>query len=507
MRRLFRALLAPVLLPVMVVAAPSAAAAQNCSSLIKPAVPDTTVVSITAAEKPGGTVAYPPGYPIPPVTDVPPYCDVSIVLTHPGVGDRVTVRVWLPLQAWNGRFQGLGGGGYVMGGWDADLAGGVKLGYAIATTDGGHDANVSNPATWALGADGHVNQELLKNFASRSLHDMAVAGKAVTAQYYGRRANYSYWMGCSTGGRQGLMNAQRYPTDYDGIIATAPAINWDRFIVGDIWPQVVMAEEANAPTPCELDAFEQAAIDVCDLNDGVADRVVDLPKSCRYNPDRLVGTKIVCDGQEVTISRADAEVVRKIWEGPHGWYGFNRGTDLASVAGPQPFEISSTWIQYFVKEDPTFDVTKMSYGDYYRAFLQSQRKFNAVIGTDDPDLSAFRAAGGKMITWHGTDDSLIPYQGTVEYRDRVDRRMHNVDNFYRVFLAPGVDHCFGGAGAIPVDPGAALVDWVERGKAPDTLAAQTIDGRATRDLCRYPMVSRYDGHGDPNSAASYNCRR
>jgi hypothetical protein len=507
MKRLSRALLALVPLPVMLVVPMSAAASQTCTSLSKPAVPGAEVVSVAGAEKPGGTVEYPPGYPIPPVTDVPPYCDVSVVLTHPGVGDRVTVRMWLPAKGWTGRFQGLGGGGYSMGGLDADLAAGVKLGYAIATTDGGHDSNTSNPSSWALGDDGHVNQELLKNFASRSLHDMAVAGKAVTAQHYGRPANHSYWNGCSTGGRQGLMNAQRYPDDYDGINAAAPAINWDRFLVGDLWPQVVMKQERNTPTACEFDAFEKAAVDACDRNDGVADRVINEPKSCRYNPYSLVGTKVLCDGKELTISRADAEVVRKIWDGPYGWYGFNRGTDLGWVTGPQPFELSSTWVQYFVKENPQFDVTKMTYGDYYRVFNESQRRYNAVIGTDDPDLSGFRASGGKMITWHGTDDSIILYQGTVEYRERVGRRTAGVDDFYRVFIAPGVDHCFGGAGAIPIDPLAAVVDWVEKGKAPDTLAARTIDGRATRDLCRYPLVSKYKGYGDPNSAASYTCRR
>jgi hypothetical protein len=507
MRKLSRVLLALVPLPIMLVAPTSAAATQACSAISKPTVPGNEVVSVSGAEKAGGTVEYPPGFPIPPVTDVPAYCDVSVVLTHPGVGDRVTVRVWLPIKGWTGRFQGLGGGGYSMGWFDAGLAEGVKLGYAVAITDGGHDSNIDDPGSWALGKDGHVNQELLRNFASRSLHDMGVAGKAVTAQYYGRTAKYSYWNGCSTGGRQGLMNAQRYPDDYDGINANAPGINWDRFLVGDLWPQVVMAQEKNAPTVCELDAFEKAAIDACDRDDGVADRVINEPKSCHYNPYSLVGTKVLCDGKELTISRADAEVVRKIWDGPHGWFGYNRGTDLASVAGPEPFKVASTWVQYFVKEDPAFDVTTMTYRDYYRVFAESQRKYNAVIGTDDPDLSAFRASGGKMVTFHGTDDSLIPYQGTVDYRDRVGRRMSDVDSFYRVFIAPGVDHCGGGAGPNPVDPLAAVVDWVEKGKAPQTLSARTTDGTATRELCVYPLVSKYNGYGDPKSATSYTCRR
>ncbi|ALG07045.1 tannase/feruloyl esterase family alpha/beta hydrolase [Kibdelosporangium phytohabitans] len=507
MKRLVGAMVALVSATFVISTPATASAVQGCGSIGKPAVPGADVVSVTAIDKPGGTVEYPPEYPIPPVTGVPPYCEVTAVLTHPGVGDRVTVKLWLPATGWKGRFQGVGGGGYSMGApFDGMLAEQAKLGYAAATTDGGVDSNGASPAKWALDANGNVNTELLRNFASRSLHDMAVAGKAVTAQYYGRPADHSYWNGCSTGGRQGLMNAQRYPDDYDGINAAAPAINWDRFLVANLWPAVVQNEERNQLSPCELDAFEKAAVDACDRIDGVADRVVNDPRQCRYNPSDLVGTKIVCDGKEITVSRADAEVIRKIWDGPHGWYGFNRGTDLGWVAGQPPFEISATWVQYFIKRDPAFDVSKMSYAQYYRVFAESRARYNPVIGTDDPDLSAFRRSGGKMITWHGTDDALIPYQGTVDYRDRVGHRAGNVDDFYRVFLAPGVDHCAGGAGAAPVDPMAALVGWVEQGKAPRTLPARTADGKASRELCLYPAVARYKG-GDPNSADSFTCRR
>jgi hypothetical protein len=488
------------------VTTPTVASATQTCSVGDLVVPGAEIVSVTAAEKPGGTVEYPPGYPIPPVTEVPPYCEVTVTLTHPGVGDRVGVNVWLPVSGWNGRFQGVGGGGYSMIGIDASLAEQIKLGYAVATTDGGVDTNPSNPSKWALDANGNVNIELLRNFASRSLHDMAVAGKAVTTQYYGRAANYSYWNGCSTGGRQGLMNAQRYPDDYDGINAAAPAINMDRFVVADLWPQVVQNEERNRLSQCELDAFEKAAVNACDNIDGVADRVVNDPRKCRYNPYDLVGTKIVCDGREVVISRADAEVIRKIWDGPHGWYGFNRGADLSWVAGDPPFEIAATWVQYFIKQNPDYDIATMTYADYYRVFAESQARYNRIIGTDNPDLSAFRESGGKMITWHGTDDAMIPYQGTVDYRERVGTRTGKVNDFYRVYLAPGADHCFGGPGAAPVDPMAALIDWVEKGKAPETLPARTADGSATRNLCLYPLVAKYRG-GDPNSADSFTCRR
>ncbi len=501
---------AALLLPSLLVTAPQAQAAQSCQAA-RPRVPGAEVVSVTAVEKPGGTVESPIG--LPPVNDVPPYCEVTVMLTHPGAHDNVKVLVWLPVTGWTGRFLGAGGGGYAMNLGDSTLAVGVKRGFASANTDGGVGFDINTPAAWA------GDKELVKNFASRSLHDMAVAGKAVTASYYGKPAKYAYWDGCSTGGRQGMVSAQRFPDDYDGINADAPAINWDRFVPADLWPQIVMYQEHNLLSQCEFKAFEDAAVAACDPKDGVVDGVIDLPGRCDFTAAKLVGKKITCDGKEITISLKDAQVMQKIWEGPRQWYGLDPGTSLASlgntVPGPDgkltgvPFEISETWVQYFVKQNPSFDVKTMTYRDFERVIEQS-RRFNDIIGTDDPDLSAFRDSGGKLITWHGQVDSLIPYKGTVDYRQRVERALggaSKVDKFYRLFLVPGADHCFFGPGELPVDPLGQLVDWVEKGVAPDTLLGQSVDGARTRNLCKYPLVSRYDGHGDPNNAASFSCRR
>jgi hypothetical protein len=519
--------------PVAATAAPrDQSGGDACTTVAEPHVSGARTVSVAAVQRPGGTITFPPEPPNPtppPVTDVPAICDVTVVLTHPGLDDRVRTQVWLPLTGWNGRFQATGGGGFAAGQFERALAPTVKSGYAAASTDAGVGTNAFGPAGWALDENGNVNRGLLKNFASRSLHEMSEVGEQVTASVYGRPAAYSYWNGCSTGGRQGLMEAQRYPADFDGILATAPAINWDRFVPAELWPQVVMNAEHTYPTACVFDAFNQAAIAVCDVDDGVTDGIVSRPENCRFDPNGLVGQTLACDGGTVQISRADADVVRKIWDGPKTragkrlWYGLAKGTPFDALAATAvapdgtrhgaPFPLVDDWVKYFLERQPDFDTSTIGYRQFERLFERSQAQYHAVIGTDNPDLSAFRDAGGKMITWHGLADELIFAQGTVDYRRRVEAEMGGAratDRFYRVFLAPGADHCAGGTGPVPTDPLAALVDWVENGHAPDTLPASTTnaEGRTiTRNLCRYPLVSHYTGGGDPDSADSYDCVR
>lgn len=216
-----------------------------------------------------------------------------------------------------------------------------------------------------------------------------------------------------------------------------------------------------------------------------------------------------------------------IWDGPKTrsgkrlWYGLLKGTPFdrlaATAAAPDgarhdvPFAVGDDWIKYFRKRQPDFDISTIGYREFEQLFQQSHSQYNAVIGIDNPDLSTFRNADGKMITWHGLADRLIFPQGTVDYYRRVEAVMggaHATDQFYRLFLAPGADHCSGGTGPVPTDPAAAVVDWVEHGHAPDTLPATMTNAhgqKITRNLCRYPQASHYTGHGDPNSAANYSC--
>jgi hypothetical protein len=442
--------------------------------------------------------------------DVPAYCQLTITVTHGS--DHAKTFVALPETGWSGRLQGVGGSAYAAGDTGAPFVQAVKDGYTAVTTDAGVLTGLDT--SWAV-KDGQLDKTLLTNFATRSVHESSLIAKDVVRKHYGRGISYSYWNGCSTGGRQGYSEAQNFPDDYDGVLANAPAVNWAQFAVATLWPQIVQNQDGHIIGNCVLNEFRKAAVEACDAADGVRNQIVDRPDRCGYDPRRLVGKVVVCDGKEVTVTSADADVMRKIWNGPTDergrslWSGLPKGADPTWLAGTIPgfpggpgFPVASAWVASFLVKQPGFDTSKLTYQQYRDLFRQSVREFDSVIGTSDPDLTAFRRTGGKLITFIGTNDQLIPPGGTLKYRADVERRMGYVNDFYRLFLAPGVDHCFGGNGAAPVNPLGALVDWVEHGKAPSVLAGASADG--TRDLCPLPQVSRYRG-GDPKVASSYRC--
>jgi hypothetical protein len=496
-----------------------------CASAAVAAPTGAKVESVQAVQKPGGTVTFPatPFSAAASITNVPVYCEITVTLTHPGANDHVKIAVTLPETGWTGRLQAAGGSAYTAGDFGAPLVQAAKDGYAGVTTDSGVPLTFLD-TSWALTADGKINKPLLTDFATRSVHEEALVGKDVTQKFYHRPISYSYWNGCSTGGRQGYSEAQNYANDFDGILADAPGVHWAQFAVATLWPQVVMNQDHDFPSNCVLSAFRQAAIKACDPQDGVTNGIIDQPDECSYDPRSLVGTKVLCDGKEVTVTAADAEVVRKIWAGPtdeHGkklWAGLPPGADFSWLAGTQVdadgtpsapgFPVAVGWVQTFLEKQPGFDTSKITYSQFADLFRQSVKEYDGVIGASDPDLSDFRRAGGKLLTYVGTADQLIPPGGTLSYRQQVEREMggaQRVNDFYRLFLAPGVEHCGGGAGPTPTNPLGALVNWVEHGKAPVTLPAATPDGSLTRDLCPYPQVSRYSGHGNPAVASSYRC--
>src|SRR6185503_20096400 len=260
-----------------------------CESLAKVSIPNTTIDSATLDPSNG-------------------WCRVTATVTHPPSGDRVKVFIGLPVTNWNGRFRGNGGGGF-SGGSSNSLRGPVALGYVAGATDTGHEGG---SGSFALDTNGRLNWQAIQDNAYLGIHEMTVVGKALTQAFYGKAPRYSYFVGGSTGGRQGLMEAQRFPDDYDGIVSACPAINWHRFVAASLWPQVVMLSATNLVSKAKLDAATAAAIAACDADDTVKDGVIDDPFRCAYDPKTLVGTKVGDD----TFTAADAEVIRKIWEGP-----------------------------------------------------------------------------------------------------------------------------------------------------------------------------------------------
>ncbi|KAL5593467.1 hypothetical protein FOBRF1_012569 [Fusarium oxysporum] len=444
--------------------------------------------------------------------------------THPGWNDTINTYVTLPVSGWNGRFVGVGGGGWSTGDLP-DLAQPASNGYAAVTTDGGHLLANRQELDWALDSTGNLNWPALQNFAAVSLDDAATLGKAVTAAYYGKKPRYSYWNGCSTGGRQGHMMAQRYPTQYNGVLATASAFNWDKFVTSEYWPQVVMHKLDYYPPICELNAITKAAIEACDQLDGVKDGVISNPDLCKFDPKSVVGKSVECTNPSGTIkiSKKGAEVARLTWRGPETedgkflWYGLDRGADLSGLANTtctslkdctsSPFAIAQDWLTTFLLQDQSASLEDLSHAEYSKLFRQSVNRFASVMGTSDPDLTDFKKAGGKLISWHGTADQLIPHKGSVDYYKRVLEEDSTATDYYRFFEAPGVGHCKGGDGWYPGSAFDALVKWVEHGKAPETLYAETVgtEKRRAVELCAYPKRLTYKG-GNPDVASSFACK-
>jgi pimeloyl-ACP methyl ester carboxylesterase len=510
-------------------AIPADAAPVPCESLAKLSLPETT---ITAAQEITSGEFAAPGGPGPGggrLTNLPAFCRVALT-----VQPQIRIEVWLPASAesfggqartgsstvaaggggWNGSFRGEGGGGYAGNISYAGLADGIRNGYATASTDTGHPTSAGG--TFALNADGSLNTQLIGDFAERSLRELATKGKAVVNAYYGTPAKHSYWNGCSTGGRQGLMAAQRFPEEYDGLAIAAPAINWDRFIPSELWPQIVINKTVGAPiAAAKLTLATKAAIAACDASDGVTDGVLNDPRKCTYDPHALV-CKPGADAASCLTSQ-EADAVAKIWNGPATasgqrlWFGLERGTPLNFLAGNAPFPIATTHVQYWDHQDPKFDWRTLTEADFETELRLSQKKFHDAIGTDEAKLDRFLKRGGKMIIWHGDADQLIFPRGTVDYFERVraaNGGARRVDDSIRLFLAPGVGHCGGGDGPAPVGVFDAVVNWVEKGTAPQTLQAsrKKPDGTAlTRPLCPYPATAKWTGKGSADEAANFRC--
>jgi len=485
------------LLLVLSAAAAAQPSSRSCESLASFVLPNTTIEAAAVQPATNGRAEF---------------CRVTAVVTHPPANDRIHVWIGLPLSGWNGRFQGVGGGGF-SGGNANGIAAAVGQGYAAGSTDTGHEGA---SGSFALDANGRLNWLLIRDNAYLGIHEMTVTGKALVQAFYGQPAHHAYFNGCSTGGRQGLSEAQRYPADYNGILSGAPAINWTRLHVEQMWGNVVMQQLKNPVPQCKFAAAQTAAVAACDAADGVKDGVIENPRACGYDPKSLIGTSAPNCGD---FTAADAEVIRSIWQGPRRqdgsflWYGLQRGGDFAglSTAG-RPNSITLDWWRYFLTQNAQWDWTVLTPALYEQYWDQSVEEFSAVLATDNPDLAAFRDRGGKLVLWHGWSDQLIYPEGTIDYYQKVQKQMGDpaTSKFARLFLAPGVGHCSGGPGPAPAGALDAVVQWVEQSQAPDTLKAERRDPAGnivrSRPLCQFPMVAKYKGSGSTDDASNFECR-
>ncbi len=459
------------------------------------------------------------------------YCKVQGVI-KPTPGSAITVVYRLPFKAkWNGRLLGLGGGAFG-GVLNFSLNAGERFigrGYAVAASDSGHPGKPML-AEWGLKPDGTANRDAIIDYAHRGIHLMTVVAKQVIRAYYGAPARYAYYEGCSTGGRMGLVEVQRYPHDYDGVVAGAPVMHLSRVTTTGIWQgRAFHGAGAVMPSPTQLSALSDAVLAACDADDGVSDGVLNDPLSCEWDPARLA-----CEGDKVDQCLGPGELgaVRKIYSGPTTSEGValyvpvppggeeNWGTWLfAGEHGPfgSAYGLAAQYMRFLVFQNLDFDPMARFDFDHDLAAVQSSL-IGVTADAVNPDIRPFIENGGKLIMHHGWGDMLVPALRTGNYyREIVDTigpamsaageqangasALDAVRAHARLFLLPGTYHCGGGAGAHRFDPLPMIENWVENGIAPDRILAThpssgPNDAAFTRPLCPYPQLASYTGPPD-----------
>jgi feruloyl esterase len=433
----------------------------------------------------------------------PAHCRVAAVLT-PSSDSHIEMETWLPVSGWNGKFQAVGNGGWAGSiSFDA-MAAALREGYATASTDTGHKSAVTPGASFALD-----HPEKLTDFGYRAVHEMAVTAKALIAAYYGAGAKLAYWNSCSNGGRQGLMEAQRYPDDFDGIVAGAPAANWTGRSLASLWvAQAVHKDEASYIPQAKYPLLNRAVLDACDALDGVRDGILADPMRCKFDPEVLR-----CTGPDspACLTAAQVEAARKIYTVRDFYPGLAPGSELgwATYGGPRPFAIGNDYGRFVFAGNPNWDYHEL---DVASAVARAEKADNGITNALNPDLGPFLARGGKLIQYHGWSDPQIPPMHSVNYYRSVLNAAgpaNKLRESYRLFMVPGMQHCGGGPGPNQFNALAALERWREMGVAPDQIvAAHVTNNRVdmTRPLCPYPQVAQYRGTGSTNDAANFVCR-
>lgn len=463
-----------------------------------------------------------------------PFCRVAGT-----VDPEINFEIWIPLEDWNGKLNGVGLGVYLGGIGYAAMATSIQRGYATVSTDAGHQSEGVETA-WAID-----NPDAIVSLGYRAHHEMTVKAKAIIKAFAGHGPRYSYFTGCSSGGWQGLTEAQRYPEDYNGILAGAPAINVVHLHAGSIWNHLQTRQIA----PEKFGLVYESVIAACDADDGVIDGLVENPMDCDFDPAVLQ-----CTGGDPVDCLTDAEVeaFQQIYEGTAfedgepiypGW-PLTSEDGLGLWANPYifvPFVFGTFRDLAYNGGGPSgIDPYTVNEFDFDRDVTYADETIGSIMNSNDPDLSEFRKHGGKVLLYHGWSDILITANNTVEYYERVvdtvgrqgkgkrhgdrhhrklldtqkkgrrhgdrhDHKLFDTQKFARLFMVPGMGHCGGGTGVSDFDGLAALEKWVERNDAPDEIIASNPNTGMTRPLCPYPQTAHYKGSGDVNDAANFFC--
>jgi hypothetical protein len=499
--------------------------AADCAALKSLPLQNTT---ITLAERvTSGTLTVPD---IAPLEKLPAFCRVAGVL-RPTSDSAIHFEVWLPNQDWNGRLLGTGNGGFAGSISWRQMAGYLMRGFAVSGSDAGHRAEAGD-ASWAFG-----HPEKVKDFGWRAVHLTADVAKQIIQAYYGKPQSKAYFDACSDGGREALMEAQRFPEDYDGILAGAPANYWSHLLGAAIAAtQSLTADPRAYISDLKLPAIQKASLAACDALDGVKDGIIADPSQCHFDPSVLL-----CKDEDSPdcLTQPQIDALKSLYAGAKdhngatlfpglsmgdetGWgvwvIGEGPGASAAALYALNDF-------RYIVTGDPKWNPLT---ADLAASVEQSTQKTAADLDSNDPDLSRFAARGGKLIVYHGWNDPAISPWNTIAYYQSVQHQMGaaKVDSFARLYMAPGAEHCTGGPGpsafgqlGIPTARGSkfglfdALEDWVEKDAPPPEIvatkyASQENGGRKavmTRPLCPYPQVAKYNGSGDPDDSASFAC--
>jgi hypothetical protein len=512
--------------------AAGAASAADCANLAGETFGPATIAAATNVEPPSGVVGTEASTP---VALNAPFCRIQGSI-KPSPDSDIAFEVWLPPQsAWNGKYEGVGNGGFagslLYGAMDRALEGG----YAVSATDTGHSGGALD-AAWAFG-----HPEKITDFGWRAIHETASASKAIIEAYYEKPPAHSYFSGCSDGGREALMEAQRFPKDYDGIVAGAPANFWTSLLTNGVWNDQALTETPESwISPEKLSVVTHAALKACHGEDGV----VDDPGQCHFDPSSLLCTAgesneclsapQIAALKQLYSGRQDASG-RSIFPGyppggesdPAGWILWITGAEPKRIEQTLTYGFVTGYFATMVFNKPDWSFHGQNLAD---DLAQAQEKTGRAVDAADADLSAFKAAGGKLLQYHGWNDSAIPAPTSIDYYEAVAAKMGGVESiqpFYRLFMAPGMQHCGLGAGPNAIggvyglpppirDPAhdvvAALAHWVEDGAAPEQIIATlyrhndpTKGIAAQRPWCPYPATAQFSGQGTRTDAASYAC--